>query len=581
MRNETYSSGYNESTKRTKQRALVLQGGGTLGAYEAGVLEVLCKKLSEEDKENNRKDGLLFDIIAGSSIGAMNGAIFVSNFLNTQSWEKAVEKLQKFWTDQLAVKDLDVSEISKPWYDGIKNGIGTAASEEAARRYYSVKSLIVNQVRNNVYYLSNPIIDKKFFDNIQPCDDKHPNCNCNWIIYNDWYVHDNTPLRNSIQEYACLPISTSIKNNQPRLLVFSVDVAEGVTVAFDSYPKADGSRKSEYKHKSNKKQNEIVISYDGITIEQIMASGTIPEFYKYAPVPMDSRGEQKNHESTVKLAKAGENKDKVRYFTDGGVLSNTPFRELLSAHKEYWKDVEKVDEIPDLDVYIVNVHASKVSTDDIHDDDYDRVKERHTDLTFCDRTSHYDEQNSHLIADYAKFCNQLMELVNNAISQVNDENEKLRLNERLNKILSTEIRNESGLGHLTKYEDLPGKALNLDVALRIERGSYISDGSSKTGDLTLETITKLIKEGKCDAWFSIIEKSITDMDLDHHKKHTLASELDLVRQKLRERDYEDNDSYVYHLLANFTENVKDKQKLEAYQYDKLVKPAREIMAILD
>ena len=29
-----------------KQRALVLQSGGALGAYEAGVLEVLCKKLA-------------------------------------------------------------------------------------------------------------------------------------------------------------------------------------------------------------------------------------------------------------------------------------------------------------------------------------------------------------------------------------------------------------------------------------------------------------------------------------------------------------------------------------------------------
>ena len=30
-----------------KQRAIVLQGGGALGAYEAGVLTVLCKKIGE------------------------------------------------------------------------------------------------------------------------------------------------------------------------------------------------------------------------------------------------------------------------------------------------------------------------------------------------------------------------------------------------------------------------------------------------------------------------------------------------------------------------------------------------------
>ncbi len=33
-----------------KQRALVLGGGGALGAYQAGVLRILCKRLIEEDK---------------------------------------------------------------------------------------------------------------------------------------------------------------------------------------------------------------------------------------------------------------------------------------------------------------------------------------------------------------------------------------------------------------------------------------------------------------------------------------------------------------------------------------------------
>ena len=37
------------------QRALVLQGGGAPGAYEAGVLNILSKNLRMEDKEN--KDG--------------------------------------------------------------------------------------------------------------------------------------------------------------------------------------------------------------------------------------------------------------------------------------------------------------------------------------------------------------------------------------------------------------------------------------------------------------------------------------------------------------------------------------------
>lgn len=145
------------------QRALVLQGGGALGAYEAGVLNILTRNLRMEDKENGEKNRLLFDVIAGTSIGAMNGAILVSQYLETKSWDKASEELEKFWTDQLSIKSLDIGGLNKPWYDEWVKRNPTAASEEAARRYYSVKKLLLNQVQNNMYYLLEYIKDDRFF----------------------------------------------------------------------------------------------------------------------------------------------------------------------------------------------------------------------------------------------------------------------------------------------------------------------------------------------------------------------------------------------------------------------------------
>ena len=35
-----------KTSKPRRQRAIVLQGGGALGAYEGGVLVVLCKRLA-------------------------------------------------------------------------------------------------------------------------------------------------------------------------------------------------------------------------------------------------------------------------------------------------------------------------------------------------------------------------------------------------------------------------------------------------------------------------------------------------------------------------------------------------------
>ena len=41
------------------------------------------------------------------------------------------------------------------------------------------------------------------------------------------------------------------------------------------------------------------------------------------------------------------------------------------------------------------------------------------------------------------------------------------------------------------------------------------------------------------------------MNLDHHGRHTLTSELNLVWQKLREKDYEDSDSETHRSLMKF------------------------------
>jgi len=76
-----------EQTFRNKKRhpsfectALVLQGGGALGAYQAGVYEALAEARIHPDW------------IAGISIGAVNSAIIAGN-----PPEKRVEKLRQFW----------------------------------------------------------------------------------------------------------------------------------------------------------------------------------------------------------------------------------------------------------------------------------------------------------------------------------------------------------------------------------------------------------------------------------------------------------------------------------------------------
>ncbi|HEY6534558.1 MAG TPA: patatin-like phospholipase family protein [Candidatus Nitrosocosmicus sp.] len=566
----------NENTKRHTQRALVLQGGGTLGAYEAGVLKVLCKKLGNNDRKCDigKEGDLLFHVVAGSSIGAMNGAIFVSQFLNTLSWEKASEKLVEFWRNQLSVKNIDISDVSGNWYNQWIKRNPTAATEEAARRYYSVKKLLLNQVRNNMYYQCAEIEDNKFFDKSN--------------ILSKWFLHSNKPLQDSIEKYATFPIATEFfdKNNipkqyqqypQPRLLVFSVDVAEGEIVTFDSYPKSDGSRRTEY---GNKLEN--VIEYnDGISIDQVMASGTVPEIYDYAPIKIQSTSfEQRNQDDRCKT----DIKDKknTRYFWDGGWLSNTPFRELLQAHQEYWDGVGKIDKIPDLEVYIINIHPRKIDID-ILPVDYDGVKDRQHDIIYSDRNSHYDENTFHLLTDYNNFVNQMNDLVNVAISKVNDEKDKKELQEKLKSIFQTETMYKDGKEESRKYERLLESGFKLSKVVRIERSNYINNISGKTGDLTFETIDKLIKEGECDAWLSLIQDDIKNMKIDNlinnDTCNKLLNRLNKTTDCLRNSDYEDTNSQTYHNLTCLSDEIKE-CNIESHNASMILQSIEELKEIL-
>jgi NTE family protein len=369
-----------------EQRAL-LQGGGSLGAYDAGAFRAIYEHFVEED---NKVDGSLFDIVAGTSSGAINAAVLVSYVARNRTWRGLAEQLEKFWHYLSSTTNLtnwwpfsidDNSWIST--WDERHRINNNAAIGEAARRYYSAKEYLYSGVPN---VFSKPKIgyDNKFFDEFYP-------------PVNIWYKYDNQPLKKSIGEFVTEPIATcysehnyeqSNKHNtifkQPRLLLVSVDIEEGTSVVFDSYLKDKhvDKRYSNYKSEvigRDKKNNiEKIIKYDkGITVDHIIASASVPINYDYTILEVDvhpSRYINTNNNIS-------NNKHKG-YFWDGGLLSNSPLRELIQAHRDYWlmmNNISTVDnglkankkteknyeesenkKTPDLDLYIVDVHPSKI-----------------------------------------------------------------------------------------------------------------------------------------------------------------------------------------------------------------------------
>ena len=255
------------------QRALIFQGGVALGAYEAGVYKALYERLRKIDEKRGLKNRLLFDIVAGTSIGSMNAAVIVSYFIENKSWNNSDRRLLDFWEPQKN-RDLLVDKISDEnlipswnnWWDGLHytsktlkenwdrvwtelctnstdpyyrawcdnwrdyiiDGWYIPATGEAARRHYSSwqsKMAGTPNVATGIWPWS-PF--GKFFDfseisNILPRpDNKH---------------FPGLSLKETLEKFVQFQIKT--KESEPRLLLVSTNVQTGNAVTFDSYEKKE------------------------------------------------------------------------------------------------------------------------------------------------------------------------------------------------------------------------------------------------------------------------------------------------------------------------------------------------------
>src|ERR671915_261602 len=343
------------------QRALVFQGGGALGAYEAGTYQQMYRKVSRESD-----DGNLFDIVAGTSIGAINSSVLVGHYLKSKSWEGSAEKLLEFWEGlmcpTMADSLFDKNSLVRISWDYARKFNHDIADAESARRFWSIFEFAFSPRGVANMYKSIPHMGSKF---LNPFTDFLP-----------WWRYDYTPLKDYLSKFIDFPIKTSLEEGQPRLLLTSVDIQD-----FTSH----------------------VVFYDGIGPDQVLASA----LGKYA---IDHPHIEDSNTGTM------------RQLWDGGYLSNTPLRELLTAHKTYWMEYLRRDrsnggggvgsnddmmitQTPELEVYIVNLHP--LTPKDIPKDK-DLIDDRESDIFFHDRTT-YDEQVAYAFTDIVNMTHDLIE----------------------------------------------------------------------------------------------------------------------------------------------------------------------------
>jgi NTE family protein len=205
--------------------------------------------------------------------------------------------------------------------------------------------------------------------------------------------------------------------------------------------------------------------------EHVMASASFPVYFDYERVD-------------------------GRMFWDGGILSNTPLREVLQAHRDYWhKDKKARDEgvlVPDLEVYVVNVWPSEEKS---VPSDHDGVKDRRNDITYADKTE-YDQKIALLVTDYVDFISEVRDLADKAIDAVEDATIKPQLKTRLNALLERKGKSFKRTGIRRRYEDLIEGRFDLNKIITIEHKDDPDGISNKWADYTSEMIDMLIREGE-------------------------------------------------------------------------------------
>jgi NTE family protein len=579
-----------EKENKRRHRALILQGGAALGAYEAGAFRALCNWLKKDNDTSD--DENLFDIVAGTSIGAINAAIIVSYVKENKTWNYSADRLWEFWKAMSSMSIVETIPGYTLWWDYLHNTMKLSreswnnmlsflnaqtdsyhypqewmkwfkdyldyfvneyfdipASGEAARRYYSVRHFLMTGANNvfqplvfGMHDFFSPIAlakpDYKYYDNLQ----------------NLWFRYGNLPLRRLLlnQNYLFQPSIKTDSDSQerrghlenpkePRLLLVTVDVETGATVTIDSYPYngneckickkpyeniidhiesghkipckgSDNSFSLRWSGYRDNENNSYIIFHDGITIDHILASASVPIHYDYQEInvwkfkhqnkEIPSLGNEEEEDTE------NEGHKEERKFWDGQFVSNTPLREVINEHQRYWKDKMKKSldnnnskgirdllqdkyKIPDLDVYIVSLWPKEEKG---IPKDHDGQIDRRNDISFYDKTE-YDQKVVELVSDYIKMVKELA-------SKVKSED----LKKIMNHIGTSKSRTHK---KFRSYKDLLSGAIDVKVT-RIERKDDPHAISQKWADYSFGTVSRLYIEGMKDTLNKLLEKEIIE-----------------------------------------------------------------------
>jgi NTE family protein len=200
----------------TIENVLILQGGGSLGAFGCGVFKALANS------------NIKIDIVAGTSIGGLNASIIAGS--KEDHPEKALEQ---FWLE-LAEGSANLNYPFMEWLAGYPISAITPTASTSSLPTMDHSATHISQVKSTMsFYVSAIYGNKKIF--IPRWNPEFALTDPQYFAPNKWtYMYDHSPLVKTAEKYIDFNKLQPTGKHNSRLIMTAVNVLTAEPLIFDS-----------------------------------------------------------------------------------------------------------------------------------------------------------------------------------------------------------------------------------------------------------------------------------------------------------------------------------------------------------